>query len=752
MALYDDAKLIFLASAAAGLETKDASKVYNVKPDGSLGSELIINGTFDSDSDWTKGTGFSISGGVASCDGSQSSTTNLHNAAFNNLVNGKTYRVEYTITSYTAGSVTVKAGNTGVGTARSAAGTYVEHLVAEVSTFPTVQFNADADFVGSIDNVSCKEMDVADFTISRTDNLNQTRVGPTGLIEKGRENLLLQSNQFDTTWSAVNATVTGGQEGYDGSSDAWELKMTGSQDGDNEARIRQTGISVSGVCTYSVFAKAGNVNFVRIIGVVDGTTNPIAFFDLSGNGSVTSSTSSVAATSIESFGNGWFRVSFTHKGAANPITDVRINISDGDDDVYVPTGSFIYIQDSQLEAGLVATDVITAGAATATAGIKEDEPRFDYPIAGGAPSLLIEPQRINKVPHSEYFGGWSASNLTVTNNDIITPEGVKNGAKLLASGSGTVNHQIDTPSFNVTSGAVTASIFAKKGNTDFVRLRLNGTSSEIRAWFNLSSGAVGTVDTGGTGTITDMGDGWHKCTVTEAGNTNTTGMSLQVFVNESDGQTSWVADGDEFIYIYGAQFEEGANATSYIPTHGAAATRSPDTIAALTSIPSVNTSTYTFFAHVSQANTGGTGNRGPRMQNASNDSLMGYFINSSDQKQFFLDPDSAGGGSNRTFSTTDISPASSTQLAGDEVKYAFVINGTSVKCFVDGNTLFDGTASGVVTANRIIFATSDGTPDHIKSVIYFPSAISNLDAMVITDTNYGSYSEMVNSLSYNSHG
>jgi len=32
MALYDDAKFIFLASAAAGLETKDASKVYNVKP------------------------------------------------------------------------------------------------------------------------------------------------------------------------------------------------------------------------------------------------------------------------------------------------------------------------------------------------------------------------------------------------------------------------------------------------------------------------------------------------------------------------------------------------------------------------------------------------------------------------------------------------------------------------------------------------------------------------------------------------
>jgi hypothetical protein len=50
---------------------------------------------------------------------------------------------------------------------------------------------------------------------------NATRVGPDGLIEKVRTNLLLQSNSFDTTWTAQNATLTSGQSGYDGSSDAW---------------------------------------------------------------------------------------------------------------------------------------------------------------------------------------------------------------------------------------------------------------------------------------------------------------------------------------------------------------------------------------------------------------------------------------------------------------------------------------------------------------------------------------------------
>ena len=38
-----------------------------------------------------------------------------------------------------------------------------------------------------------------DFTFSRGSNLAATRVASSGYIEKGRENLLLQSNTFSTT-------------------------------------------------------------------------------------------------------------------------------------------------------------------------------------------------------------------------------------------------------------------------------------------------------------------------------------------------------------------------------------------------------------------------------------------------------------------------------------------------------------------------------------------------------------------------
>ena len=46
-----------------------------------------------------------------------------------------------------------------------------------------------------------------DFTFSRGSNISATRVNEDGYIEKGYENLLLQSNTFDTTWANSVATV-----------------------------------------------------------------------------------------------------------------------------------------------------------------------------------------------------------------------------------------------------------------------------------------------------------------------------------------------------------------------------------------------------------------------------------------------------------------------------------------------------------------------------------------------------------------
>jgi hypothetical protein len=56
MALYDDAKIMFLASAAARTDTKDFSKIQCVKPVEAVSStDLVINGDFSIDGPGTDG-------------------------------------------------------------------------------------------------------------------------------------------------------------------------------------------------------------------------------------------------------------------------------------------------------------------------------------------------------------------------------------------------------------------------------------------------------------------------------------------------------------------------------------------------------------------------------------------------------------------------------------------------------------------------------------------------------------------------
>jgi hypothetical protein len=124
----------------------------NGAPD-ALGSELVTNGDFDTDSDWTKGTGWSISGGTASCDGSQSGNSILYQGIGHSA--NKLYQIEFTISGYVSGQIDFALDTPFFG-ATSSNGTFI------FSSIPPSGGNfiirANSTFVGSIDNVSVKEV------------------------------------------------------------------------------------------------------------------------------------------------------------------------------------------------------------------------------------------------------------------------------------------------------------------------------------------------------------------------------------------------------------------------------------------------------------------------------------------------------------------------------------------------------------------------------------------------------------------
>ena len=153
-------------------------------------------------------------------------------------------------------------------------------------------------------------------------------------------NRFLQSNSFDTTWTKNNSTLTSGQSGYDGSTNAWKLQSNNS----SSSYLQQT-LSASGVLTASVYAKAGTANFIALYK----SSSVNAFFNLS-NGSV-GTTNGTTSTSIEDVGNGWYRCSMIYNASTSYI---QIYLADANGSYSSAVGSNIYIQNAQLESAATA--------------------------------------------------------------------------------------------------------------------------------------------------------------------------------------------------------------------------------------------------------------------------------------------------------------------------------------------------------------------------------------------------------------
>jgi hypothetical protein len=139
-----------------------------------------------------------------------------------------------------------------------------------------------------------------DLTFTRS-NDTATRVGPDGLIEKVRTNLLLQSNTFSTTWTNNNSTETSGQTGYDGTNNAWFLTAASTSSAYIEQSIVFTGLSI-----YSIYLKKGTSDFAAL--TIEGINGGFSYFNLN-TGALGSATGVTA--SIQSIGNGWYRCSIS---------------------------------------------------------------------------------------------------------------------------------------------------------------------------------------------------------------------------------------------------------------------------------------------------------------------------------------------------------------------------------------------------------------------------------------------------------
>jgi len=197
-------------------------------------------------------------------------------------------------------------------------------------------------------------------------------------------------------------------------------------------------------------------------------------------------------------------------------------------------------------------------------------PRIDW--LNGKPQILIEEQRTNLLPRSEEFELW-AGGSRITSNVAAAPDGNSTADRYSEASSGFVSQ---TASIQINL-KYTLSVFAKaEGNGKFLAINIlrDTASNTQRVWFDIENGTVGTAQNGAIGKIIDFGNGWYRCIVTGQNDGTSTSTSNRVFVVNADGLINPTVPVTAL--LWGAQMEQGENATSYIPTTTATVTRNAD--------------------------------------------------------------------------------------------------------------------------------------------------------------------------------
>jgi hypothetical protein len=196
-----------------------------------LGDELVTNGSFDTDSDWSKGTGWTIANGRATSDASANSYLNQQVYEI-----GKKYKLNFEVLE---GTIELRSAQYSQGIGFYSTGTYsIEVIPTTTSTYFYVYTGFGQS---SIDNVSVKEL---------TENVVVPYSGEGSLLlENQSTNKVTYSEDF-SQWSGNEITTQTGFLAPDGSNNAIKITSTGSQ-----SYFVLSGLNLTGTDTRTIYAK-----------------------------------------------------------------------------------------------------------------------------------------------------------------------------------------------------------------------------------------------------------------------------------------------------------------------------------------------------------------------------------------------------------------------------------------------------------------------------------------------------------------
>ena len=366
-------------------------------------------------------------------------------------------------------------------------------------------------------------------------------------------------------------------------------------------------------------------------------------------------------------------------------------------------------------------------------------PRFDYNPATLSPrGLLIEEQRTNSVVHSEELdnGAWHKDHITLTVNAATAPSGTTTAEKAIPNNGEdltAISHGVVRQNVNHTAGAtLTFSVFAKQAEFNHVELYFSegtGSTNLARVRYSLVDGSIVTAPTvegtftNASSTSTPFGNDWYRFTLTFT----TAGASAvgraRIAIRDS---VITIGNGTSGILLWGAQVEEGAFATSYIPTVASTVTRTRDlAVMTGTNFSSwYNLSEGTIVWDATSFSTSSVNAVVNINNSTSANRIYGYFSAT------------AVIGVVTTTSSEQVSFNSGTLSGGLSGKTAFAYALNSFAQSTRGAAVITDSSGTVPTVSQMNIGTSHANVQslngHIRAITYYPQRIHNPELQILS--------------------
>ena len=403
---------------------------------------------------------------------------------------------------------------------------------------------------------------------------------------KAEENLLTYSQEFDNAaWSKNGITVTANSTAApDGTTTADTITPNTTN---TFHRAGQSPTVPASNVTISVYAKSNGYDFLHLRLAFGASGVGLAFNLTNGVTSTGYREGNIplpapASFSVVDDGDGWYRCSITNTVTAGSATQYNYIGETATVVSFAGDGtSGVYLWGAQLEQ----RSAVSSYTPTTTKPITLYQPalqtaasgvaRFDHdPVTQESLGLLIEEQRTNLALYSEQFddGYWVKSGMLFDYNSAVAPDGTTTADKVILN-STSQNAFVYRNSLAIAGRVV--SVFVKPAGHNFLGIKLGNSATMTVDLVNGVLGQIAGFASSDFLSAVDVGNGFRRVSFKFPSGMST--LNYLAFTSRStEAYDNTAFDGYSGIFIWGAQVEEGAFPTSYIPTVASQVTRSAD--------------------------------------------------------------------------------------------------------------------------------------------------------------------------------